>query len=205
MAIVYRIFAGDSSGGPVDYTVVLDTMTGLSWTAPAPLADSTRTRYGVRAYDDVLLLDDGNTDAVVLIEIDAAGNDMTSRPRQPQAVVATPLAGGNVRLSWTYPYADRATAPQGFRVYKGPAGGSIDFGTVVGTSGYGAPSPPPPPIGARFSATVSGLADGTAYLFAVRAYNASGESDPSATAQATSDGTAPLNPANLTATATSSA
>lgn len=200
MSISYRIFAGNTAGGPIDYSTVVATVSGLTWTGTALPAPS-QTRYGVRAYDTVAALDDGNTDAAVLILINGAGADVTNQPKAPQAATATPAAGGTVNLTWLYPYTDAATRPTGFHVYQGPFPGALGGSPVLTVpfgvgplSGSGGPS-------RLFRGQVTGLTGGSSYQWGIAAYNAAGDGPQTiVTATAATASTAPSNPTNLTAT-----
>src|SRR6059058_2586533 len=103
MALVYDIYAGSSSGGPVDYTTPVATVSALSWTGPA-LPPSSTTKFGVRARDTVSGLGELNTDATVTIVVDPAGVDLSALPPPPQSVRATAQAAGAVLVEWAYPY-----------------------------------------------------------------------------------------------------
>jgi hypothetical protein len=90
----------------------------------------------------------------------------------------------------------RGPRPTGFRIYQGV--GSVSYAAPAGTVAYLGPRVPP-------RAVLAGLADGTTYQIAVRAYNAVGEEPNTIAVAVTADATAPANPENLTATATARA
>jgi hypothetical protein len=194
MTIVYDIYSGDNAGGPVNYTTpVAAGVTGLSWTGTALPAPST-TRFAVRARDTVSGLSELNTDAVVTIPVSAAGADLGGLPAAPAHPRAVALAGGAARLEWAWPYR-RGPRPAGFRIYGDAGTGTVDHATVLATVPYSGP-------GTDYRATLAGLAGGTTYLLAVRAYNAAGEEPNVLTAAVTAVATPPANPTGLTATAT---
>lgn len=194
--IEYLIYSGDNADGPVDYSTPVATVTGLTWSGPA-LPPGSTTRFAVRARDSVTGLAELNTDAVVTIEVDAAGSDRAGLPAAPAGLVATPIAGGAVRVEWAWPYA-RGPYPSGFRVYGDAGTGTVDYATVLADEAFLAPGLPG-------RATLTGLAGGTTYAFGVRAYNAAGLEANTSVASATSDATPPSNVENLTATPTSRA
>jgi hypothetical protein len=195
MSIVYDIFAGSSSGGPIDYsTPVAAGVTGLTWTGSA-LPPSSTTKFGVRARDTVSGLSELNTDAAVTIPVSAAGLDLGGLPAAPGGLRVTATAGGSALVEWAWPYL-RGPRPTGFHLYKGV--GAVDYATVAATVAYSGPRVPP-------RAVLAGLTDGTTYLVAVRAYNAVGEEPNTVAVAVTADATAPANPENLTATATARA
>jgi hypothetical protein len=194
MAIVYDIFGGDDSGGPVDYTTVLATTSGLSASLPA-LAAGTRTRLAVRARDTVTGLSDRNTDAAVLVAVGADGSDQTGAPVPPIGLRAFAGPGGAYTVEWSWPYI-AAQPPAGFRIYLGTptpsyAGPAADVSYASSRTGR-----------ASHGVTLGGLSDGVAYRVAVRAYNATGEEQNTAAAAVTGRTAAPPNLTALTAALT---
>jgi hypothetical protein len=192
----YHIYRGDSAGGAVDYTTPIGATAGLSFDVGV-LPASTRTRFGVRAYDLATGLEERNTDAVVEIVIGAAQDDQTLRPSAPGNLTARAGASASIVVSWTFADTDPSTKPTGFRVYAG-TGGTPDYTTPAATAAYSG-------VGLGYRATLAGLVDGTEYTLAVRAYNAHGEEDNAATVAVTADGTPPLPVLSPTATATAEA
>lgn len=186
MAIQYRIYKNDGAGGAVDYSTVLNTTSSLTYTAAA-LDLNSDTTFAVRAYDTTTSLDDGGTDARVRIVVDGTGADVTGKPVAPFAVAARPVEGGDVRVSWSYPWKGPDRLPTGFKVYKGTS--SVSYASAVATVAYDG--------GEEFSATLTGLTGGTAYKFAVRAYNAAGEESNTLVVTATSSATAPSDVIDL--------
>jgi hypothetical protein len=189
MPIVYDVFAGNSAGGPIDYTTPVATTSSLSATLSA-LALNSSTWFGVRARDTVSGYSDLNTDAQVMIAIDGAGNDVSARPNAPETLKATPKANGAILVEWAYPYPLKT--PTGFRVYKG----------TDGTVSYGSPAATVPYSGRYGSALLTGLTGGTAYSIGVRSYSAAGEDPNTASVTATADTTPPGNVVSLTASLT---
>lgn len=188
MSITYHVYAGNSTGGPVDYTTIVTTTSSLS-AAMSALPLSSQTRFAVRAYDTVSGLEEQNLDAQVLIVVDGSGNDVTSVP----APVAVPSvrAGAAASLVVTWFHPGLPIAPTGFRVYLGtptPSYGS-PAATVAGVPGQ-----------TTYLATLTGLTDGTTYGVTVRAYNASGEEQSIVVVTAAAVSTPPANVAGLTAT-----
>lgn len=105
---------------------------------------------------------------------------------------ASPTGNANVRIEWFYPATRGAKLPVEFHVFKG-TGGSPDYTTVIATVPYTSS------IAGTYNTTISGLVNGTTYAFAVRAYNASGESLNSNVATATADSVGPNPIGSLTA------
>lgn len=190
MAINYHVYAGNSSGGPVDYTTSIATVSTLSWATPA-LAANTVITYAVRAFDTVSGLEEQNVDARVTIRVDAGQADVTGLPNAPTGLTATPAAGATARVAWTYNPGGQGGAPAGFRVYVGTP--TPDYGTVAATVPYSAGK-------GAYLATLPGLIDGSVYQVASRAYNAVGTESNAVVASFTADGTGPAPVDGLTAT-----
>jgi hypothetical protein len=189
MATRYRVYGGDSSGGPVDESTWLVTgLTSLSWSPPA-LAAPSHTKYILRAYDTVSGLAEKTVDSLLEIVIDATGADVTGRPAPPDGLLVTPIANGGLRVEWTHPQIHLDALPIGFRVYKG-TGGVVNYGSVVATVVYLGP------FAHRVDVT-SGLTSGTAYTVGVRAYNLAGEEENTATATAIPTTAAPADVTGL--------
>jgi hypothetical protein len=190
MATNYRIYSGGMSGGPVDYSTPVATVSGLSWVTPALPANAIVT-YAVRAFDTVSGLEEPNIDARVTIRVNASQADVTGLPNAPTGLTATPAAGATARVAWQYNPGGQGGAPTGFRVYRGTP--AVDYGTVAATVPYSAGV-------AAYVATLSGLVDGSIYTVAVRAFNAVGTESNATVATFTADGTGPDPVNGLTAT-----
>jgi len=181
MAIVYRIYKGDASGGAVDYSTIVATVSGLTYTAAALPTGST-TRFAVRAYDDVSLLEDDSIDSEVTIVVDAAGADITPAPTKVKALRARPLPSAAVSVEWTHDDPDASRTPTGFKVYAGTP--TVSYTTPLATIPFRG-------RGQIHRATLTGLTGGSAYQVAVRAYNAAGERPEADVVSVTPDSAAP--------------
>ena len=190
MSIVYHIYSGNSSGGPIDYTTIVATAGSLS-AALAALPLGSTTRLAVRAYDTVSGLEEQNVDAVLTITVGSTGADLTGVPRPPIALSARAAAAGAVRLDWSYPYPGSKNLPVGFHVYRGPTG-AVSYASPVATVLYGGVP--------NLHTTVTGQTDAVSYDFVVRSYNAAGEEGNTVAVTVVADATAPLNVQSLTAT-----
>ena len=105
-------------------------------------------------------------------------------PAAPAAVTATATSSGSIALTWT-PTSSNAA---GFRIYRGTTASAL------------APLSSVPGSAARYDDT--GLSPATTYLYQVIAFDADGDSPPSATASATTPAlaaTPPVAPADLRA------
>lgn len=167
MSTRYHLYRGDDSGGPIDYSTPVGTVTGLTFDTP-PLVPGSVVRFGVRAFDDVSGLEETNVDAVVTLTIDAAGADVSGLPSAPTDLQVRQRTGGAVRVSWTYSPMGSGGLPTQFKVWAS-AGGVV---------GYDVPPAATVPYSARklvYSADLSGLSDGETYLIGVRASNDGGD------------------------------
>jgi hypothetical protein len=186
----FNIYSNHGSGA-IDYTIPVATVYGLTWTSH-PLAYPDTWRFGVRAFNNYG--EEQNLDAAVTIILDSGGNDITLRPGPPIGLRAFPLAGGTVRVEWSYPVLNRATVPTGFHVYLG-TGGPPSYGgppaTVLFSSG----------VLNVFVCNLAGLTGGTTYQIGVRAYNAVAEEPNTVTVSVTADTAGPAAVDSLTGTA----
>lgn len=184
MPTEYRIYGNGGSGGPVDYTTPLATVSALTWTSPTLSSPSDWT-FAVRARDSASGLEEENVDARARVVIDSGGIDRSNAPAAPQAISATPEAGGMVRVRWAHVRGAMAAAT-GFSVYANP-GTSVNYAlppvaTISGTYSQ---------VEADLQAAVAGLADGVQHAVGVRANSLTSTSDPSPTALVTPDATPP--------------
>src|SRR6516225_12308007 len=101
MAILYRIYGNNGTGGPVDFSSPIATVQELSY-ATGPLNASGDYTFLVRAYDPGTGFEDGNTEARVRVSIGPDGSDMSGVPGPPTALSFIPLGGGGAGLSWVY-------------------------------------------------------------------------------------------------------
>jgi hypothetical protein len=160
MAIHYRIYSGDNSGGPVDYASPVATVAGTSWTTP-PLPPGSRTRFAVRSFDTITGHEDKNIDAMITVAVDATGGDATNQPAAPSGLSATVSGPGQVRVRWSYLPTPGRPDPDGFRVYR-TAGPAVDWSAA------------PAAIVAftamvrDYSTLMAGLVAGTTYAIGVR-------------------------------------
>ena len=176
MSLEYRIYSNGGTGGPVDLSTIVATVSALTWSSGTitPPADLT---YLVRAYDTASGLEDPNGDARARVVLNAAGVDISALPAAPVGLSASPRAGGTARVSWRYSPGS-LWPPSDFHVYLGA--GSVSYTTPVATVPYDAGSP-----GRAYSALISGLSDGVTYAVGVRAYSAAGEEQNTASAAVT--------------------
>ncbi len=164
--IVYQIYANTGIGDPINYATPIATTTTTTYTTTA-LNPGGTYRFAVRALDSSTGLVDQNIDSAVEIVLSAQGADVTARPAPPIGLRALPVAGGGIRVEWSYLSLDRATLPLGFNVYVSTSG-QLSYGTpqqtvvyVKGRSAYGV--------------TLTGYSGGAACTLGVRAVNAVGE------------------------------
>ncbi len=189
----YDIYANDGYGGAVVYGSPIAALEATSWTTPA-LASPGTWSFAVRAAD--VNGEEQNLDCAVTIVLDALGNDVTGRPAPPSGLRAFPIAGGQVRVEWSYCPAMGPGVPTGFHVYLGSGSGALpDYTSPAAEVAYGAG------VFDAFVADLAGLTDGATYSVGVRAFNASGEETNTASITVTADATGPMPVDFLTATA----
>lgn len=191
----YRIRSRDLNATPPAPWVTLGDTAGLTYDCP-PLGPGAVVAYQVNAYDDLTGYEDENSDARLTVRLNDAGEDVTGLPNAPSRVSVVPKAGGTARVSWVYNPGNQGGAPSGFRVYAWPASGPSDYTTPSAVAGY--------TRGDRnrtYSATLTGLADATAYRVGVRAYSAAGEEANEVSTLFTAAASGPSAVVSLTATA----
>lgn len=124
--IKYRIYKGDSAGGPVNYDSPVATVATPGYATPNLPAPS-RTKYGVRAFDTATGMEERNRDVALEIVIDAAGRDVSRRPAAPVGVTIEPAPSGTVAARWRYLPRPGTPDPDQFNVYIS-IGGATEFG-----------------------------------------------------------------------------
>lgn len=114
------------------------------------------------------------TGAAVVVRMGDDGRPALPAPDEVFGLHGVQVAGGRVRLQWLYCPLDQQAEPVRFNIYKGNAGGPVNFDTPLATTAY---------QGRRFHRYLTdALPDGT-HHFVVRAESADGvESDPHPTA-----------------------
>jgi hypothetical protein len=168
MSIVYRIYSNGGSGGPVDYSTIVATVSAPPWTGSA-LATPSDTTFAVRAYDTVLGLEDLNRDVITRVVLDSSGNNITGIPLAPLIPSARPVGTTSIQVEFGH-HPGLQPKPTGFKIWV-TAGGSVNYAASP------AATIPYPSYGGRLkhlSTTITGLTAGTAYSVGVRAYNAVG-------------------------------
>jgi fibronectin type 3 domain-containing protein len=173
----FRIYK--STDGGVTYNFSDSVGTGVTSYSATSLSASTTYWFKVRSYNAAGLSDYSN----------AASGTTLAGPAAPSNLTATvPATGGatEIDLSWT---SNTGGSEQGFKIYKSTDGVTFNFSASVGS-------------GVTSYAANFGLSSSTTYWFKVRAYDASGTSDYSNVASATTLAL-PAAPSNLTATAVS--
>jgi hypothetical protein len=119
-----------------------------------------------------------------IVRIDADGNMIGLSPNAPFGLMATPLAGGKIKVRWQYSRYRQEIPPTGFRIYMCD-GGPLDFtNDLIDSVDYG---------GSKHYTWLSDeLLNGTTYKFTVRAYRSGeGESQNTNFVSATADSEGP--------------
>jgi hypothetical protein len=198
MAVVYRIYANTGAGDPIDWEAPVATVSGLTWNTPA-LAFSTDWSFGMRPYDDVLMLEYQGIDATTRVIVGPNGEDLTDRPPPVQNVIVTGAEGLALNVAWSFGVVNSGTysfvRPTGFKVWHAVAPGPIDYDDPPSVT-------VPYAVGQiNYSATITGLTAGTDYVIGVRSYGVLSDDGSVDVVLATVDGTAPSAPQSLVATA----
>jgi hypothetical protein len=195
MSIEYHVYGNTGAGDPIDYSLPLATLSGVSWNSGSLTFPGTWS-FGVRAYDTVSGLEEQNLDCAISIILDSNGNDITNRPLPPTAIRAFATAAGSIRVEWYYPPSAGLKGPTGFNVYTG-TGGIPSYGSPAAIVAFSTG------IANTFVSNLTGFIDGTTYTIGVRAYNATAEESNGNTVAVTADATGPAAVGALTGTATS--
>lgn len=191
IGIRYHVYGNSGTNDPIDYSVALVSTDGLTWTS-GPLAHPGVWKFGVRAFSVGDNLEERNIDAVVTIQLDATGIDITKLPAPLLNLTGHASKNGSIILDWTYQLRNALKRPTGFHVYQG-SGGPPNYSAPVKVVPYAQGL-------TWFTATITGLTDGVSYTFGVRAYNATAEEQNTTSVTVTADATGPAAVINLTGT-----
>lgn len=183
VSLFYHVYMNPGQGDPINYATPVATVIGQNWTS-AVLSVPGAYKLGVRAVDALSGLEEQNVDAVVQVVLDAGGHDVTCVPLPPLGPRVLALAGGMVRVEWTYCGTDPARQPLGFRVYLG-AGTAPSYASPVATVAWTDQKQ------GCCSADLTGLQDGVSYSIVVRAFNAVGEEQNTTILSIRADGVSP--------------
>jgi hypothetical protein len=168
-----------SADGSTGWSEIATTASNTTTYQNTGLTAATIYYYRVRAYNT-----SGNSSYSNNANATTAS---ASAPTAPSNLTATAASTSQINLSWT----DNSNNETGFRIERSPDGST--GWTEIAT-----------PAANTTTYQNTGLTASTTYYYRVRAYNASGNSGYSNTANATTTGTLPAAPSNLTATAASS-
>lgn len=176
-AIVKRAASQITNQAGWDAATTITTITGASLSSPGEqqtaqdntVAASTTYWYAVRCADDA-----GNTGALgnsISITTPAAG-DVTA-PSAVADLVAANVGVGTVRLTWTAPGNDGAVGTaSSYDMRRRLAGTFVEANWAGATTMTGEPAPAV--AGTVQTMTVTGLANGTQYAFALKTSDATG-------------------------------
>jgi hypothetical protein len=192
MPIVYQIYSNGGSGGPVNYSSPIATVTGTSYST-GPLSVSSAYRFAVRTMDTTTVLLEANTQANVCVRLDASGNDIGQVPNVPFAPVARATSGGGCLVAWSYLASARGNAPTAFLVYLTP-GSTPLLTSPVATVTY-------QPGVSGYSFQLNGLLDSIAYMVSIVSQGAAGAASVATSTTVVGDSTAPGDVDTLTAVA----
>jgi len=127
VGVAYHVYSNTGAGDPINYSSPIATIPiRITSFATGALSYPGTWSIGVRAFDLASGLEEQNLDVATTIILNAAGVDITNMPGPPLAVRAFALAGGAIRVEWTYAApANSAKLPTGFHVYLGPVAGPL--------------------------------------------------------------------------------
>src|SRR5438128_936214 len=126
MNVVYQIFKGSDSAGPIDYAQPVAEVPGTSWPmGPRPAPSD--AWYGIRARDLDTGLAEPNIDVTLRLTIDAQGRNISNPPPSPVGITATPSGTDGALVQWKYLPAPGLPEPDSFNIYINQ-GASVDFG-----------------------------------------------------------------------------
>jgi titin len=167
----------NTSADSATYTEIATVGPNVTSYSSTGLAGSTAYYYRVRSYNA-----NGNS----AYSNAASDTTLPDLPAAPSALAAAVMSSAQVDLSWT----DNSADEDGFTIELKAAGA----GAYIEIDSVGANVT---------SYSIIGLNPSTQYFFRVRAFNITGNSDYSETAEATTNPDPPIAPGSLTATAVS--
>ena len=168
--VVYYVYRGTSSGS--ETKLISPALSGLTFTDKTPDYNGTTDYYVVKASKSGVL-------GAASPEASATASNVL--PLAPTGLTAA-VGNGTATLTWKAPAAKGAGQVTSYSVYRGTAAGQENFAHPVYT-------------GSALTFTDTGLSDGAAYFYVVKATNTAGEGPASNEASAT-----PVAASTLTAT-----
>jgi peptidyl-Asp metalloendopeptidase len=162
-------FKVERSADGVNFGLIATLGANVTGYSNTGLPASTLYTYRVRAYN--------GTGESANSNIASATTQALPAPSAPTALTATAAGTGQINLTWT----DGSSNETGFKIERSSGGAAF---AQIGTVGAGVTS-----------LSNSGLTEGTAYSYRIRAYNASGDSAYSNIATATTATATPTAPA----------
>lgn len=114
-SILYRVYWNSGTGGPVDFSTPLATVSSSNFQVGSLAAPSDCT-FVIRSYDPITALEDANSDARLRVVIDETGRDVTSIPDVPQNVWVSPRFGGGYLVGWIYRPKEGRGLADAFRI-----------------------------------------------------------------------------------------
>ncbi len=171
MAAGYNIYRGSGTSAAnarknIDYTSTVATCGDVAeyQFAQSDLAADTWYAYAIRAQNSNDT-EDLNTDVFVISKTDSSG-DYIARPNSPASLRAEAVAGGKVKLTWSYNPNDETVDK--FVIYYDNGTGVIDYVYANRLSQVEE---------TVFTFTTNALSNGVTYSFAVRARTTGGVED----------------------------
>lgn len=193
----YHIYSNNGEfGDPINYANPVATINSFgitTWTSFGLFYPATWS-FGVRAFNQYG--EEENVDCVVTFTLNSQGVDITNTPGPPSGLRAIQKANASILAEWTYLGTGvAAQTPTGFHVYVGTSL-PLNYTTPTATTLYSSG------IFNSYSATLTGLTNGTTYYIGVRAYNAVSQETNTVTVSCVADSVGPTAVVGLTIVAT---
>lgn len=186
----FNLYRGTPTAGDIDYDYPVGAaghdaveIRNFSWRNHSPDTDYF---YGLRA------INGGGCESAISeplwpARFDPAVNMFGDPPNSPEDLQISLLSGGRFKLQWTYREKGQFAPPAEFRLYHDSGSGTVDYGTVRGTTKYR-------PSRLHFEFESGAFGHDAKREWSVRAATALGvEDDNTATAISTADAQGPPN------------
>jgi hypothetical protein len=134
--ILARIYMGDNTGGPVDYSTPFGETAADNIALP-PLAPGGFRRVAVRFLDSDTGLEELNVDANILIAVSVSGVDSSIIPPSPAGMEVRETGPGLALVTWQYNFRAGDNVPEYWYIYATP-GETVDYTSPEGSEPYNA-------------------------------------------------------------------
>lgn len=187
--IVWHVYLGDNNGGPINYQVIVATVSDPTYTT-ASMPVGSMTLIGVRAFDTETGLEDQNTDVFIPLIVNSNGSNGSDRPGSPLALSVEPVGQDGAAVRWRYLRTPGMPDPDHFHIFE-DTGEQVDWNAD-------------PDIVIPFNASnadyrveIVALTTETVHAFGVQAVRGTSRDGNHAVALMTPKGSPPLNVSGL--------